>query len=108
VLKGGKVTGSAMAMPADRPNVAKRTVTARITLVMRAGRITRVLRINMRTLWAEQGALDGAEALELAERFVVIFVIVPFLVLRSLLKNAHLGGMCFRPVALPVSIRGGA
>jgi hypothetical protein len=47
---------------------------------MQAGRITRFLRINMRTLWGEQRELDGAEALELAERFVVIFVIVPFLV----------------------------
>jgi hypothetical protein len=55
----------------------RRMVTARITPVMQAGRITRFLRINMRTLQRE---LDGAEALELAERFVVIFVIVPFLV----------------------------
>jgi hypothetical protein len=34
----------------------------------------------MRTLLAEQGELDGAEALELAKRFIVIFVIVHFLV----------------------------
>src|ERR1700678_1958100 len=37
VVKGGKVTGSALAMAAARPNAASRTVTARITPVALAG-----------------------------------------------------------------------